>query len=105
MKKTFFLSYGSYEMKHSDEVKRRILETGVQLWPYATARAIGRELDLSHSAILYHFGNSELLALDVARYAVHTGNAKVILQLLANDHPAVRDMTPRERRKYLDGMK
>ncbi len=104
MKKTFHLSYGNYEMAHSDEVKKRILETGVQLWPYATARAIGRELDLSHSAILYHFGSSDLLQLDVARYAVHVGNAKVIVQLLASAHPAVAEMSPRERKKYLGGL-
>jgi len=104
MKKTFNLSYGNYEMTHSDEVKKRILETGVQLWPYATARAIGRELDLSHSAILYHFGSSDLLQLDVARYAVAKGDSKVIVQLLASGHPAVAEMTPRERKKYLSSI-
>jgi AcrR family transcriptional regulator len=104
MKKPFILSYGSYEMTHSDQVKQQILETGVKLWPYATARAIGRELDLSHSAILYHFGSSDLLQMDVARYAVHTGNAKVIVQLLASAHPAVAGMKPSERKKYLGGL-
>lgn len=88
-------------MTHSDDVKLRILQTGVRLWPYATARAIGRELDLSHSAILYHFGSSDLLQLDVARYAVASKDAKVIVQLLASGHPAIADMKPADKRKYM----
>ena len=101
MKKTFNLSYGNYEMTHSDEIKLRILQTGLQLWPYATARAIGRELNLSHSAILYHFGNSDLLQQDVARYAIATQNSKVIVQLLATGHPAIKDMKPADKKRYM----
>lgn len=104
MKKTFNLSYGNYKMTHSDEVKERILKKGVELWPYASARAIGRELDLSHSAILYHFGNSDLLQLDVARYAVQMENSRVIVQLLATGHAAVKDMKPADKKRYMASM-
>ena len=103
MKNAFVVSYGNYALTPEDHKKREILETGMQLWPYATARGIGREIDNSHSAILFHFGNSDLLQLDVARYAVATGNAKVIVQLLASGHVATKDMKPADKKNIWMG--
>lgn len=106
MKKTFKLSYGDFEMSHSDDVKAKILNVGIELWPNVTARAIARTIEpnMSHTAILYHFGSAELLALDIARYAVATGNSKIIAQLIVNQHPAVAHMAPATRRKHMQAM-
>lgn len=103
-KKTFNLSYGDYEMTHGDEIKARILKAGLELWPNVTARAIGRHLNMSHTAILYHFGSAELLQLDVARYAVAEGDASVVVQLIASGHPAAQALKPAERKRYLASM-
>ncbi len=88
-------------MTHGNRIKQRILVAGLAIkWPDVSARAIGRELHLTHSAVLYHFGTSEALASAIAKFAVDTEASKVIVQLLATNHPAIEAMETELRYKY-----
>lgn len=86
-------------MKHGEKTRKRILEAGVKLWPNPTLSNVAREIGLAHSAILYHF-KTESFRDDIAAYAVETGNSRVIIQLIAEDHPAVADLSPGERNAH-----
>lgn len=88
-------------MTHSKKKKHQILVAGLAMWPDVSARAIGRAINLSHSAVLYHFGNSEALAMAIARYAIEVEASKVVVQLLASDHPSVAGMDVELRQQYL----
>ena len=85
-----------------DVTKLLMLDTGVKLWPNVTARAIARKIGLSHSAVAYHFKDD--LLNQVAAHAVDTGNSKVITQLIATNHKAVRKLSPSDRLKHLKVM-
>ena len=90
-------------MKKGEATKLLMLETGVKLWPNVTARAIGRKIGLTHSAVAYHFNDGELIDA-VAAHAVETGNSKVIAQLIATNHKAVRKMTQSDKIKHLSAL-
>lgn len=81
--------------------RERILKAGLDLWPNVTAREIGRALEISHSAVLYYYKGDGLKDA-VAKYAVETGNSKIIVQLLAVGHSAVKGMETELRHKYAD---
>ena len=85
-----------------DVTKLLMLDTGVKLWPNVTARAIARKIGLTHSAVAYHFKDD--LLEKVAAHAVETGNSKVITQLIAVNHKAVRKMSAADRMKHLGSM-
>lgn len=86
---------------HGEDVKERILKIGLNLWPNISVREIGRQMDMSHSALTYHFGDAAGLKHAVAKYAVDTGNSKVIVQLLAVGHPAIVGMESELRQKHM----
>lgn len=90
-------------MKKGEATKLLMLETGIKLWPNVTARAIGRKIGLTHSAVAYHFNDGELKD-SVAAYAVETGNSKVIAQLIATNHKAVRKMSQADKMKHLSAL-
>lgn len=85
-----------------EATKLLMLDTGVKLWPNVTARAIARKIGLTHSAVAYHFKDD--LLDQVAAHAVNTGDSKVITQLIAVNHKAVRKLSPAERMKHLKAM-
>lgn len=91
------------KVKHGDEMKRLILETGVQLWQKdptrVTSRNIAGEIGITHAGIIYHFKGN--LRDAVAKYAVEIGNSHVIVQLLASRHKAVKKMSKEERARHL----
>lgn len=86
----------------ANDTKERILKAGLKLWPDVGPRAIGRALDMSHARVLYYFGNAADLSDAIANYAVAQGNSKVIVQLIAVGHSAVRKMKTELRHKYVD---
>ena len=92
------------ELSKGEETKLQMLDAGVKLWPNVTARAIGRAMtpQLTHSAVAYHFGSA--LIDSVATHAVKTGNSRVIAQLIATNHKAVRKLSQAERMKHLKAM-
>lgn len=79
-------------MRRGDEQRARILCAGLRLWPAASARAIGAALGMSHSNVLYHFGNADGLRNAIAAHAVQRGESRVITYLIAEKHAAVSDM-------------
>lgn len=89
-------------MTKGEETKQRILEAGVKLWPNITVRAIAAKLGISHPLICYHFGKK--IEEAIITYAIEAGKSRVIAQLIATKHPAVRKMNPVERQKHLDAV-
>lgn len=86
--------------------KLAILETGLRLWrvdpAYVTARRIGRELDMVHSGVLYHFPRGERSLKDaIAFHAVQQGEARVIVHLIAANHKAVASLDDKQRLEFM----
>ncbi len=81
-------------MKHGDKIKNAILDEGCKIWAddvsKLSARAIGKKVGLTHSAILYHFGTFEKLKFAIAKHAVVNEVETVVRQLKAIDHPALQ---------------
>jgi len=88
-------------MKHGERRKVQILETGLRLWPNVSARGIGREIDLTHTAVLHHMGTAEALRDAVAAYAVMQRCKRVVPQLIVEKHPAATVLTAAERLEFL----
>lgn len=86
-------------MKKGDKLRKKILETGVKLWPNVTTCEIARELDITHPNVSYYFGSK--LKDAVADYAVETGNSRVIAQLILTKHKAVKKMSEADRMKHM----
>lgn len=91
-------------MKHGDKIREKILNAGVEIWPDVTPSNIAKIAKLkSHSVVLYHFKSDELKNA-VAEHAVNIGNSRVIVQLIAMKHKAVKKLNVRERNKHFKGV-
>lgn len=86
-------------MKAGDRTKQRILEAGVILWPEVSLSKVAKAVDLSHGTILYHFPKG-VLRDHIAEYAVKNGESRVIVQLIAECHPAISRMSAGERNAH-----
>lgn len=90
---------------HGERTKAAIIAAGLQLWReragHVTARRIGAALDMTHSAILYHFGTSEGLKAAIAAEAVKIGDVVIVPQLIVANHPAASTLSEVERRGFL----
>lgn len=93
------------EVKHGARMKRRILETGLRLWSVdhtsITARRIALEMDLTHGAVLYHFGGIDALRDAIARFAVEQNDSRVIVHLIASNHAAIAGLSDADRVKHM----
>lgn len=88
---------------HGARVKARILDAGLQLWPAVSARAVGREISLTHQAVLYHMGTADDLRDAVARHAVAVGDKRVVPVLITTRHPAAARLSAEQRAEFLTG--
>lgn len=93
---------------HGERVKALILTCGVKLWRAegercVTARRIGRMMDRTHAAVLYHFDNADAMKAAVAGEAVRLGDTVIVPQLIASRHPAAASLSADDRRRYLAG--
>lgn len=87
-------------MKHGERTKLRILQTGIALWPDVTISNVARSLGFrSHRAVSYHFPADQIKDA-VADYAVVTGDARIIVELIASNHSAVHDMSAADRQRW-----
>jgi AcrR family transcriptional regulator len=90
---------------HGERVKLRILEMGLRLWranpSYVSARRIAHELDMTHGAVLYHFGHTAALVDAIAYHAVREGEARVIVSLIGMQHKAVAHMDDAQRLEHI----
>lgn len=85
----------------NDEIKTKILNVGMRHWPVINARAIGRDIGIAHSNVLYHFTDIETLRNAVADAAVRAGNSRVIAQLIIERHKAVASMSDQDRKRHM----
>lgn len=83
------------------DIKTKILNVGMRFWPVVNARAIGREIGIAHTNVLYHFGDVEGLRNAIANEAVRVKNSKVIAQLIIERHSAVANMDEHERKRHM----
>lgn len=82
--------------------KEKILKAGLELYPNITLEAVARKAGLtSHQVILYHFPKGSLKPA-IIDHAVETKNSKIIVQLMAADHAAVKDLSASERIKHFN---
>ena len=90
-------------MKHGESVRLRILNAGVKLWEddpiKVNSVSIAREICMTPQGVMYYF--SDGLREEVAKYAVEIGASRVIVQLLAINHPLVKDMPKAERLRHM----
>ena len=91
------------KQSHGDKTREKILKAGVDLWPHASPTAIARELDMTHPAVLYHFPDDSLLDA-IAEYAVKIGESRVILQLIASRHKAVKKLSVADRVRHFNAV-
>lgn len=94
-------------LSHGERVKALILTCGVKLWhsdpASVSARAIGKMMDMTHSAVLYHYGNADGLKAAIAAEAVRIGDPVIVPQLIASRHPAAASINDVDRQRYLAG--
>lgn len=92
---------------HGARVKASIITAGLLLWrrdpASVTARQIGKQMNMTHSAILYHFGSAEALKDAIAAHAVAVGDMIIVPQLITARHPAAAAISPADRVRYLSG--
>jgi AcrR family transcriptional regulator len=90
-------------MKRGDKTKRKILDAGLKLWRddprSVNFRNIAEKINMTHPAVLYHFGEDTLRDA-VAAHAVQVGDSRIIVQLMAMKHPAVSSMSDADRRRH-----
>lgn len=87
------------------DIKSRVLKIAVEQWPVLSVRSIAREADVSHSSILYHFGNQDGLRDAIISYALATGNSRIIVQLIAQNDPSVSDLSEAVKNQHFAGLK
>lgn len=92
-------------MKHGEQIKSRIIATGLGLWrddpAKVSARRIGQTLGLTHSAVLYHFGTTEAMRAAIAAEAVRIGDSVIVPLLIASRHPAAAGINAADRARFL----
>ncbi len=86
---------------HGDKIKAAILDAGMRVWPDVSARRIGRELGLTHSAVLYHFDDSASLKEAIAVHAVEQKNSAIIVELIAQKHSSVVGLSDADRQRHM----
>lgn len=94
-------------MKHSEKIKQIILEAGIKIWHgdpmKVTARNIAKAIEMTHSTILYHFGEKGIRNA-VAEYAVKIGDEKIIVQLISSYHPSVSKLPNSVKNRFIKQM-
>jgi len=89
-------------VKKSEKTRKLILDAGLKMWPDVSARGIARQIGMTHAAIAYYF--TQNLKDAIAEHAVKTGKTRIIAQLIAAKHKAVRNLTAEERAKHLNSL-
>lgn len=84
--------------------KEKILMVALDLWPEITYQAVADKVGLTRQGVSYLFPDKSLKSA-VARYAVETGHSPVIVQLMASNHAAVRDMRFKDRIRHFMSLK
>lgn len=89
---------------HGSRIALQILEAGVKLWErgseHVNARAVGKEVGLSHAGVLYHFKSVDNLKQKVAEHAVANNRVNVVRQLILTNHPATLALSEDQRKSY-----
>ena len=92
---------------HGERMKLAIIDAGLALWKEnrqpVSARKVGQHMNMTHSAILYHFESAQGLTDALAAAAVERSDAVIVPMLIAMKHPATAAMSPDQRQAFLAG--
>lgn len=85
-----------------------IIRIGLDLWRQGgeaavSARAIAKQVGMTHAGVLYRFQSAEQMRSEVARAAVRLGDGAVIRRLIVDGHVAVSQMDQATRQGWLVG--
>lgn len=83
--------------------RRKILTAGMELWPCVTLTGVANELGMTRQAVSYHYPGGTLKGA-VEEFAVLCDDSPIILQLIAQGHEMVADMSPEERRRHFEAI-
>jgi len=81
---------------HGQKTREKILTAGVKLWPDISLSKVARACGMTHAAVLYHYPGDSLKGA-IATYAVEQRESRVIVQLIAEKHPAIEHLSHGER--------
>lgn len=86
--------------------KKTIIEAGVAVWrdqgiDKLTLRSIAKLLQITHPAILYHFGTMANLKNAIAQHALQIGETKIIRYLVVTEHSSVASLTQAQKQAFL----
>lgn len=81
-------------------MKTKILDAGLKLYPNVTVTKIAKALNTSRSRVFYHFRASEIKDA-VEEYAIEVDDKYVIAQMVAARTELVKDMSDKEKLRYL----
>jgi len=87
-------------MSKSEETKLKILKAGLICWPDISARKVGEQCGMTHTAILHHFSGEGTLKNAIAEHAVEVEDLRVVRLLICNDHPSILHLPPLDRAEY-----
>lgn len=89
------------DMGYSKKEKEKMLRKGLAIYKADPAKLnhhrVANELCISNAKVHYHFKDLKEAVLE---YAVEKGDAQVIVQLLASNHPLVEHISAAEKQKY-----
>lgn len=91
------MATNEYMKKKGEKTRQSILDAGLKLWPDVTPTTIATALNITHAIVLYHFENVKDA---VAEYALKSDCSRVIVQMLATNHPLVKNMSADERLRH-----
>lgn len=86
-----------------EKTREKILNAGVALWPDVSALAVAHAAGLTHPAVLYHFPDGTLKDA-IAEHAVDVGESRVIIQLIAADHKAIKSLSAADRIRHFNAI-
>lgn len=87
-------------MTKAEKTKRAILNAGLICWPDISARRVGAECGLTHTAVLHHFPGDGALKQAVAKHAVEVEDSRVVRLLICNEDALVAHMCALEKADY-----
>ncbi len=92
-------------LKQGEKTRKKIMDAGLKLWieqnGNVNSHQIAVVLDMTHSAVLYHYKTVENLRNSIAEHAVNTGNSRVIMHLLSLRHPSVDKLDADARARHV----
>ena len=90
-------------MKESNRFKIKILKAGVKVWPDTRLMTVAKKAGMTHPGVLHHFPDDTLKA-NIIEYARAKGLSKIIVELMAGKHDAIKNLSVADRIKHFNAI-